>query len=59
MTGPTPQGCQHCGIPHREHFQQWSPPSKGGPGWHKWEPPTQEQIKARMNARRNARRPGR
>lgn len=50
-----PSACRWCGIPKRGHFQQWSPPSKGGPGWHKWEHPSQAQVKARMLARRAAR----
>ena len=51
MTPPnaTPtDGCQHCGLPAREHMQRWKPE----PGWHKWVEPTQEQIKERMLARR-------
>lgn len=48
MTTTTPNGCQHCGIPARQHAQQWKPPV----GWHKWEPPTDAQILARMKARR-------
>lgn len=47
----TPNGCQHCGVPRREHYQQWKPPV----GWHQWAPPTQDQILARMKARRAAR----
>lgn len=43
----TPNGCQYCGIPRREHGRQWTPPN----GWHHWEPPTQEQIKDRMKVR--------
>ena len=49
-----PSGCRWCGIDQRDHAQRWTPPSKGGPGWHKWAQPTQEQIKARMLARRAA-----
>jgi hypothetical protein len=51
MNGPTPSGCRHCGITRREHARRWSP----GPGWHAWTPPTQDQIKARMHARRQDR----
>lgn len=47
----TPSGCFHCGIGHREHAQQWTPAG----GWHQWVPPTDEQVKARMLARRSAR----
>lgn len=48
---PTPYGCRWCGIERRGHGLQhlWGRPS------HRWEPPTQAQIKARMVARRNAR----
>ncbi|MEU0098241.1 hypothetical protein [Streptomyces sp. NPDC006267] len=47
-TAPPPNGCQHCGVVEREHMQRWKPPA----GWHKWTAPTQDQIKARMRARR-------
>ncbi|MFC8267757.1 hypothetical protein ACFUIZ_18800 [Streptomyces cinereoruber] len=49
MTAPS--ACRWCGIEQRAHYQQWKPPV----GWHRWEQPTQAQIKARMTARRNAR----
>ncbi|GAA3691675.1 hypothetical protein GCM10022420_090700 [Streptomyces iranensis] len=49
---PAPSGCRWCGVDEREHMQRWKPPV----GWHKWEPPTLEQRKERMKARR--RRPG-
>lgn len=45
---PAPGGCRWCGLDAREHAQQWKPPV----GWHKWEPPTLEQRKDRMLARR-------
>lgn len=51
MTLPTPNGCRWCGIPKGSHGWQWLP----GQGMHQWEQPTQEQIKARMKARRAAR----
>jgi len=44
----SPNGCTHCGIEKQGHAQQWLP----GPGWHTWTEPTQDQIKARMRARR-------
>lgn len=47
----TPNGCQHCGIPQRAHYQQWTRAA----GWHQWQPPTDEQIKTRMQQRRTAR----
>lgn len=47
-----PSGCRWCGISKRDHMQRWTPPSKGGPGWHQWIQPTQGQTKARMIARR-------
>lgn len=46
----SPSACRWCGIDQREHAQRWKPPI----GWHKWQPPTQQQIKARMLARRTA-----
>lgn len=48
----TPSACRWCGIPERLHMQQWKPPV----GWHEWQQPTQEQIKARMLARRETQR---
>jgi hypothetical protein len=47
----TPSGCRHCGVEQRDHFQRWTPEA----GWHGYTPPTQQQIKDRMNARRTAR----
>ncbi|MFE6225428.1 hypothetical protein [Streptomyces sp. NPDC057854] len=44
-----PSACRWCGIEERAHFQQWTQSA----GWHTYEPPTQQQIKARMTARRN------
>jgi hypothetical protein len=46
-----PNGCRHCGIPERRHYQQWEPPV----GWHAWAQPTDSQILVRMQARRAAR----
>ncbi|WP_164543459.1 hypothetical protein [Streptomyces mobaraensis] len=48
----SPTACCHCGINQREHARQWKPPV----GWHQWTPPTEEQIKKRMLARRTERR---
>lgn len=45
---PNPMGCRWCGLDQRPHFQQWKPPV----GWHTWEQPTQQQIKQRMQDRR-------
>lgn len=45
-----PQGCRWCGIDQRGHGIQ-----TGTTGSHTWEKPTQEQTKARMRARRDAR----
>jgi GH25 family lysozyme M1 (1,4-beta-N-acetylmuramidase) len=45
-----PNGCARCGIP-KPHGWQWIE----GVGLHQWQPPTDAQIKARMQARRNAR----
>ena len=47
----TPNGCQHCGIPERAHWQQWNEAA----GWHQWTAPTDTQILARMLTRRSAR----
>ena len=44
---PDPMGCRRCGIGQRGHGIQG-----GAGGSHTWEKPTQEQIKARMLARR-------
>lgn len=49
MTGPTPNGCRHCGIGQRDHMQRWTT----GVGWHTWTQPTQRQIKDRMQGRRS------
>ncbi|MGW2520483.1 hypothetical protein ACWC09_26410 [Streptomyces sp. NPDC001617] len=46
-----PNGCRLCGIEQRGHARQYKPPV----GWHTWQPPAQQQIKARMLARRAAR----
>lgn len=45
--------CRHCPLPFRlptgqPHAQRWV----DGVGWHGWTEPTNEQIKARMLARR-------
>ncbi|MBH1939252.1 hypothetical protein I5Q34_34195 [Streptomyces sp. AV19] len=53
MTLPSPNSCRYCGIEQRGHAQRWKSPV----GWHKWTPPTHEQIKARMLARRAERNP--
>lgn len=46
----TPNGCRWCGIAKDQHYQQWLPET----GWHGWVPPTGEQRKERMLARRAA-----
>lgn len=51
---PTPFGCRWCGGEQRGHGRRWLP----GRGYHEWERPTQAQIKARMLARRAARKAG-
>lgn len=48
-----PSACRACGIPERDHMQRWTQTA----GWHQWLPPTQEQIKTRMHARRARRTP--
>lgn len=42
-----PSGCAHCGLGRYLHFQRWTDAA----GWHKYEPPTSAQIKARMRDR--------
>ncbi|MFE5582501.1 hypothetical protein [Kitasatospora sp. NPDC056531] len=49
--GAVPSGCQHCGIPEREHARRWT----DGIGWHPWVQPRSSQTLARMKARRAAR----
>lgn len=53
-TTPAPSGCRWCG---REQYNHgcWYVPRRG---FHGWVQPTQAQIKARMLARRNARKGG-
>lgn len=46
---PNPNGCGRCGIDKRGHAIQTGPD-----GTHTWQKPTDEQIKARMQARRDA-----
>lgn len=45
---PNPLSCRWCGIDPRDHAMSWVP----GHGWHSWEDPTQQQIHARMRAKR-------
>lgn len=47
----TPSGCRHCGVAHRDHMQRYT----GAAGWHRYAPPTTDQIKARMLSRRDSR----
>jgi hypothetical protein len=47
---PNPNGCRRCGIDQRGHAIQAL-----ADGSHTWTAPTQDQIKARMLARRTAR----
>ena len=51
MSHVNPNGCHICGLDERPHMQRWSNPA----GWHKWTPPTDAQIKQRMQDRRLAR----
>lgn len=51
MTVTEPSACAWCGIRQQDHFRRWHAEA----GWHGWTPPTQDQIKARMLARREAR----
>lgn len=43
-----PSGCRWCEIGQRVHCQRWTEEA----GWHKWAPPTDQQIKDRMWVRR-------
>ncbi|WP_200309560.1 hypothetical protein, partial [Streptomyces adelaidensis] len=45
-----PSACTWCGIAQRGHGRQYA----DAVGWHAWERPSQEQILARMKARRLA-----
>lgn len=45
-----PMGCRLCGIEQRPHAIQ-----AGADGSHTWQKPTQQQIRARMLARRATR----
>jgi hypothetical protein len=45
-----PSGCRHCGVPARTHYRRWTEAA----GWHGYTAPTDAQIKARMNDRREA-----
>jgi hypothetical protein len=53
-TTPPPSGCRWCGRDQYNHGC-WYVPRRG---FHTWVQPTQAQIKARMLARRNARKAG-
>ena len=46
-----PNGCAACGIERRGHGRQHTEQA----GWHTWQQPTQQQIKTRMRAQRDAR----
>lgn len=48
MARTHPSGCRACGLPERGHFRRWTLAA----GWHGGQQPTQDQIKARMIARR-------
>lgn len=50
-TAPTPFGCRWCGTEQGGHGSRYM----RGKGLHRWERPTEAQILARMQARRNAR----
>ncbi|WP_424533679.1 hypothetical protein ACOZ38_25420 [Sphaerisporangium viridialbum] len=49
MSSPAPGGCRWCGADKQGHCQRF----EHAAGWHKWTPPTDKQIKARMLARRS------
>lgn len=48
----SPSACAVCGIDKRDHYQRWTQNA----GWHGFKQPSQKLIKARMFARRAARR---
>ena len=48
MASVTPNGCAHCGKNKRDHAIEYF----GGVGFHVYEAPDTETIKARMLARR-------
>lgn len=53
MTAPS--GCHWCGVTEYDHGGLWSSATDDTGrqvGWHKWTPPTQQQIKERMLTRR-------
>ena len=50
-TAPPPFGCRWCGAEQSVHGRRFLPRR----GMHAWERPTERQMKARMLARRNAR----
>lgn len=49
-TAPPPGGCRWCGVEARLHGLRWVPSRRG----HRWEPPTRDQIIARLAARLRA-----
>lgn len=49
---PSPFGCRWCGVAAGNHGRRYV----NSHGMHAWERPTNDQIKARMRARRTARR---
>ena len=46
------EGCAHCGIAKREHYQRWTI----GVGWHAHVPPDPVLLRRRMWYRRTVRR---
>jgi hypothetical protein len=46
-----PSACRHCDLPCHGHARQWTQAA----GLHPWTAPTDQQILARMQARRAAR----
>lgn len=51
MKTPEPMGCAACGINRRGHGRQYTKAA----GWHAWQKPSQQQVKARMQDRRAGR----
>lgn len=48
---PNPFGCRWCGVAAGNHGSRYV----SSQGMHAWEQPTNDQVKARMQARRTAR----
>lgn len=54
MSDIVPSGCRYCGIDQQNHLQRWDAQYRAetGNGWHQHIPPTADQVRTRMTARR-------